>query len=123
MNLKQLMTLLEQSPDNIQFDDCIGLIDTLYQFKPTGFENGPLMNRDDENQGSCKIFAFGINQDLDKQQTLLCFGEHYRAVLADPDGQAHANIRQFMKTGWEALSFDDNPLTAKPISTTSIGFS
>ena len=122
MNLKQFMNMLNQSPENIQFADSIALIESLYSFTPTAFINGSLENSADENQGSCKVFAFGIHQKLDDKQTLLCFGEHYRSVQKDPDGSEHGNIRQFMKTGWDALSFDDNPLTPKQFSSTNIGF-
>ena len=122
MNLKQFLKLLDQSPDDIQFADSSELIERLYRFTATPFINGPLNNSVDENQGSCKIFAFAIDQNLDQQQTLLCFGEHYRAVLKDPDGSEHGNIRQFMKTGWDALSFDDNPVTARQFSASIIGF-
>lgn len=33
------------------------------------------------------------------------FCEHYQGVLNDPDGDAHANIRSFMKHGWDGITF------------------
>ena len=44
----------------------------------------------------------------------LRFGSYYRDdVLGDPSGEDHANIRNFMKYGWDGVLFDSNALTAK----------
>ena len=32
------------------------------------------------------------------------FGEHYRSVKENPEGDDHQNIRNFMKYGWEGTS-------------------
>ena len=42
---------------------------------------------------------------LSAEETLRLFGGYYQAVLNDPDGTSHTNIRQFMKTGWDGLKF------------------
>lgn len=59
------------------------------------------------NEGSCKVFSFGKLASLSPEETLACFGEHYRSVVADPAGDSHGNIRAFMKTGWEGVLFPD----------------
>jgi len=33
------------------------------------------------------------------------FGEHYKDVLANPSGNDHPNIRNFMKLGWGSVTF------------------
>ncbi|MCB0450192.1 MAG: HopJ type III effector protein, partial [Confluentibacter sp.] len=40
-----------------------------------------------------------------------CFGKFYfEEVLNDPNGTGHQNIRNFIKTGFEGLRFDGQPL-------------
>ncbi|MDM7321855.1 MAG: HopJ type III effector protein [Gammaproteobacteria bacterium] len=56
------------------------------------------------------MFAFGQILGLSVDQTLACFGEHYQAVRKDPDGQAHPNIRLFLRHGWAGICFEDEPL-------------
>ncbi|MEK7739229.1 MAG: HopJ type III effector protein, partial [Pseudomonadota bacterium] len=58
-------------------------------------------------------FSFAQLNDLDQQQTLNLFAEHYAAVLATPDATDHQNIRQFMQNGWNGIKFEGNALTAK----------
>jgi len=67
--------------------------------------------RMNKNEDSCKIFAFGKLHNLDKDQTLACFGKHYREdVLLQPGGSNHANIRNFMEHGWEGIKFEGEAL-------------
>jgi hypothetical protein len=96
--------------DTLLFAETMALIDDLYDFTPMAFSNGPVDNAAGENQGSCKVFAFGKLNGLDEARTLACFGEHYRDVLADPDGTGHANIRAFMAHGWEGVDLAGSPL-------------
>ncbi|MCV6037542.1 HopJ type III effector protein, partial [Escherichia coli] len=64
--------------------------------------------------GSCKIFAFGLLNTLDKEATVACFGRFYREdVLLHPENNDHQNIRNFMVTGWEGIQFETSALTAK----------
>ena len=44
---------------------------------------------------------------LSKDVTLWLFGQHYTAVLKDPDGTDHKNIRAFMEGGWSAVTFPE----------------
>jgi hypothetical protein len=100
--------------DSLLFAETMAMIDAHYEARPTAFRNGSgddlVRNAADHNQGSCRIFAFGRLNGLTEQQTLACFGEHYRHVLANPDGSDHANIRAFMRHGWSGIHFDNAPL-------------
>jgi len=112
--LELFLEKLHSAPENIEFTDTIALVNACYEFTPTAFRNDTIFNQPGQNIGSCKIFAFARLHDLDKQQTLACFGSYYRAdVLKNPDAENHQNIRQFMKTGWKGIEFNDVPLRAK----------
>ncbi len=90
------------------------IIDLSYNFKPSAFLNGETANEENQNNGSCKIFAFAKKHQLDVAQTLACFGRYYREdVLQHPGNTDHQNIRNFMKTGWAGIQFASEPLTAK----------
>ncbi|NQD97078.1 HopJ type III effector protein, partial [Pseudomonas sp. CrR25] len=41
------------------------------------------------------------------------FGEHYRSVLATPDGSDHGNIRALMDTGLGGVRFSQPALKRK----------
>ncbi|MEO1750244.1 HopJ type III effector protein [Thiofaba sp. EF100] len=98
----------------VPFADTLALIAELYDYTPTAFSNGVGEDRLDSpagvNEGSCKVFAFARLNGLSKAETLACFGEHYQAVLNDPAGIGHPNIRLFMRHGWEGIRFDGEPL-------------
>ncbi len=112
--MKQFLQKLEASPGSIAFSDTIATIDANYEFTPTAFNNGELHNEAGQNNGSCKIFSFAKLHMLTEEQTLHCFGAYYREdVLKHPEGTDHQNIRNFMKTGWEGISFQDNALALK----------
>lgn len=114
MKLDTLLKQLEASPESLVFSDVIMLIEELYLFTPVAFSNGALRNEAGQNSGSCKLFAFAKQHALTHQQTLHCFGSYYRVdVKQHPNGVDHQNIRNFIKTGWEGLSFVANPLQAK----------
>lgn len=113
MNIQQLKAKLKTTPTEILFAETMQVIDNTYNFTPTAFRNGVFKNKAGENSGSCKVFAFAIQQKLTKAETLLCFGENYRSVLTDEKGTSHQNIRNFMKTGFEGLSFDSEALSLK----------
>lgn len=90
----------------IPFVDIIKSIEKDYQHTPTAFKNGDVFNEADQNQGSAKVFAFAKINHLSKDDTLLLFAEHYKTVLADPEGNNHQNIRQFMVHGWDGITFE-----------------
>ncbi|MGX9080435.1 HopJ type III effector protein [Klebsiella pneumoniae] len=41
------------------------------------------------------------------------FGEHYRSVLATPQGSDHGNIRALMVHGLDGVKFEQQPLKSK----------
>ena len=114
MNVDDFLKKLETTPDKMDFNELITLVDSHYTFSETAFDNGDLHNSAGENSGSCKLFSFAKLNNLDKDQTLACFGEYYRNdVLQHPDADNHQNIRNFMKTGWKGISFDKEALLPK----------
>jgi hypothetical protein len=114
MELKELLTALSQSPETVQFQDVISVIDANYEFTPTEFKNGDTVNEAGQNNGSCKIFDFAKLNQLDTQSALACFGDYYRKdVLGNPEGEDHQNIRNFMRFGWEGIEFKGEALVSK----------
>jgi hypothetical protein len=97
----------------VAFDDTLRVIAEHYDYQPSAFQNGTVDNAAGQNEGSCRVFAFARLHGLSAEQTLALFGEHYRDTLADPQGTSHANIRAFMRGGWEGIAFAGTPLTAK----------
>lgn len=111
MNIDEFILKLSQHPERIEFSDTLDIIDEFYDFIPAEFTNNGIVNEENENNGSCKIFAFGLIHGLSKQQTLACFGRYYRDdVLAHPEGDDHQNIRNFIKAGWDGIHFSSAAL-------------
>lgn len=108
MTLEQLLFRL-QDPQSLKFAEVIATLEAYYQYTPQSFNNGlgadSVQNPAGTNEGSCKVFAFGLLQQLSVEQTLACFAEHYQKVLATPEGTDHANIRSFMRHGWAGIEF------------------
>ena len=111
---EQLTALLAKLKSNSSsFKEVIEFIETFYEHRPAAFKNGELHNEATQNQGSAKVFTFAQLNKLDKADTLYLFAEHYQAVLKNPDGTDHQNIRQFMIHGWEGIVFEGRALVAK----------
>lgn len=114
MELDALLRLLHDTPESVAFNDTIAVVDALYDFTPTSFRNGTLLNEAGKNNGSCKLFSFARLHGLSQQQTLHCFGIYYREdVLKHPDGDDHQNIRNFIRTGWDGIEFSGTALQPK----------
>ncbi len=114
MNLTTFLQQLNDKPEQITFADTMAVIEANYHFTPTAFRNGNEDNAADQNNGSCKILAFGQLHQLTEQQTLHCFGDYYRQdVLAHPDKTDHQNIRNFIHSGWQGVTFQGQALTPK----------
>jgi hypothetical protein len=99
----------------ISFDETMTVINANYHYQPTEFINGLneeiLINQAGTNEGSCKIFAFAKIHHLTQQQTLNLFGDYYRLdVINNPQGTGHQNIRNFIKFGWDGISFQGSAL-------------
>ena len=114
MTLQQLLEKLNITPEQVEFNEVIAVIDESYDYHAANFSNGTATNIAGSNEGSCKIFAFALLNNLDEATTLACFGQYYQDdVLQHPDADDHANIRNFMKTGWAGINFDTDALTLK----------
>ena len=114
MNLETFLTKLNNEPNQVAFTETMATIEENYTFTPTTFTNGETNNQADTNNGSCKIFAFGLLNKLNEEQTLACFGDYYRQdVLQNPEGDDHQNIRNFMSHGWKGISFESEALQAR----------
>jgi hypothetical protein len=114
MTVQAFLNTLAQTPETIDFNETMAVIDAHYDFTPCAFRNGQLRNESGQNSGSCKLFAFSKLHTLSQQQTLDCFGQYYRNdVLLNPEGTDHQNIRNFMNTSWDGIHFEGTAL--KPI--------
>ncbi len=114
MKLRSFLQRLADAPESVTFDETMAVIDSHYEFSPTVFQNGELLNEAGKNNGSCKLFSVAKLHDLSQQQTLHCFGAYYRNdVLQHPDGADHQNIRNFITYGWAGIEFGGNALTPK----------
>jgi type III HopJ-like effector protein len=114
MNLETFLKKLNNELNQVAFTETMATIEKNYSFTPTAFTNGETKNGADTNNGSCKIFAFGLLNNLNEQQTLACFGDYYRKdVLENPTGDDHQNIRNFMKSGWAGIKFEGEALISK----------
>lgn len=95
------------------FSTTLEFVEQWFEFNATAFKNGSVSNTAEQNQGSCKVLALAEQLELNDQQTLLCFGEHYRDVVATPDVDNHHNLRRLQRDGRTDIQFDQFPLTAK----------
>lgn len=101
---------------NLAFNDVLAFINKHYYYTPVQFSNGEVVNPAGTNEGSAKVFSLAKLHGLNQVDTLTLFAEHYRAVLANPTGHDHANIRNFMHYGWRGLGLPKNALSAKTIN-------
>ena len=90
--------------DKVSFKETIDFLDAHYYYFEVPFRNGPLSSKPNENVGTAKILSFGLMTRMTEEQTLSMFGEIYRDL--SPSGTDHANIRQFLKTGFSGVSFE-----------------
>jgi hypothetical protein len=114
MTLDSFVKKLNETPQEVAFTDTMAAVETHYDFTPTAFQNGDLHNEAGQNSGSCKLFSFAKLQNFSVEQTLSCFGNFYRKdVFENPDATNHQNIRNFMKTGLDGISFESQALSEK----------
>eukprot|EP00523_Entomoneis_sp_CCMP467_P016363 CAMPEP_0168784166 /NCGR_PEP_ID=MMETSP0725-20121227/10075_1 /TAXON_ID=265536 /ORGANISM="Amphiprora sp., Strain CCMP467" /LENGTH=210 /DNA_ID=CAMNT_0008834193 /DNA_START=53 /DNA_END=685 /DNA_ORIENTATION=- len=107
---------LEMDGSDMKFADVVELIDKYYETGLLEFKNGDILNKQGENEGSAKVLSYAALSELDKETTLKLWGEYYRDVVKNPDGSDHLNIRNFMKTGWEGVPFENGiALTKKNV--------
>jgi len=114
MDLHDFLNRLNTESESIEFTDTIAVIEANYDYAPSTFTNGNVTNEAGQNEGSCKIIAFAMLNNLSVEQTLHCFGKYYREeVLNNPDGESHQNIRQFIKNGYTGINFEREALRSK----------
>jgi len=114
MTISDFLDKLNSSPETINFTDTMAVIEANYTFAETAFTNGETNNEAGANSGSCKLFAFAKINHLNLEQTLSCFGDYYRKdVLENPEATDHANIRNFIKFGWDGIKFETQALIPK----------
>lgn len=114
MSIEELINRVRNAPDSVEFDETMRVIDQHYDYQPTRFSNGDLINEAGSNEGSCKIFYFAQQNNLSETETLALFGKYYRDdVLGNPGGEDHPNIREFILDGWLGIRFDGAALTKK----------
>ena len=116
MDIDSLLQQLRTAPERVEFAQVQDCIAAHYHYTPTRFRNGlgddPVDNPAGSNEGSCRLFAFAQLHDLNEARTLACFGRYYREdVLGDLGGSGHANIRRFLRDGWDGIRFDGTALT------------
>lgn len=98
---------------NHPFSDTLAFIGEAYDYQPSRFVNGNVENAAGENEGSCKTLGMAVLEGFSTEEALLAFGEHYQAVLTNPSGNDHRNIRALMETGLPGVRFDQPPLTRR----------
>jgi len=110
MTVTILINKVKQS-EMVSFAEVIETIDSNYSFTPSSFKNGEVVNDENQNNGSCKVFSFAKIHQLTKEETLFLFGEHYQKVLETPTDADHQNIRNFMNFGWDGIAFEKEALS------------
>ncbi len=95
------------------FADTLAFVAAHYDYQPQAFGNGGVENAAGQNEGSCKTLGMALLEGLSDNEALLAFGEHYRSVLATPEGSDHGNIRALMVQGLAGVKFAGEPLVRK----------
>lgn len=93
-----------------QFATTLAFVAEHYAYTPQAFRNGALDNAAGQNEGSCKTLGLALLEGLSDEEALLAFGEHYRSVVATPDGSDHGNIRNLIEHGLAGVTFSEVPL-------------
>jgi hypothetical protein len=93
------------------FAETLAFIADHYVYQPSAFRNGEVENAADQNQGSCKTLGLALLEGFSLDETLRCFGEHYRSVLDTPTGTDHGNIRALMAHGLAGVQLANPPLS------------
>lgn len=102
----------------VKFNEVMAQIEESFRFTPTEYTSGfgtddLLVNPAGTNNGSNKVFAFGMLYDLTEEQTLRLFCQFFEEVKESPDGTDHGNIRNFMKSGWPGIRMPTMSLTKR----------
>jgi hypothetical protein len=92
------------------FAETLAFIAAGYEYQPRAFNNGGVENAAGQNEGSCKTLGLALLEGLSDEEALLAFGEHYRSVVATPEGSDHGNIRALIAHGLAGVKFEAQPL-------------
>lgn len=92
------------------FADTLAFIEAHYDFTRGAFDNNGVHSEAGQNEGSRRTLGLAQLEGFSKDEALLAFGEHYRSVLATPDGSDHANIRALLAGSLDQVRFDQPPL-------------
>ena len=93
--------------DSLRSSQFIEMVEGCYETGLIEWSNGSQKNPPGTNEGSAHVLSLAALADLPKEKALLLWAEHYRDVLATPDGDDHQNIRQFMEKGWDGVDFSN----------------
>lgn len=112
-DITELLTASENK--SVVFQQVIDTIRRHYECTPVAFTTGagglaPVYNAAGTNAASSQLLAFARRLGLSDPQTLDLYAEHYRAVLANPQGSDHANIRALMAGGLAGVRWEEEPL-------------
>lgn len=99
--------------DDFAFSETLAFVAEHYDYQPSAFRNGAVENAAGQNEGSCKTLGLALLEGFSQEEALRAFGEHYRSVLATPQGSDHGNIRALQAHGLEGVTFEQQPLTRK----------
>lgn len=115
MHQELAATLAHAETNTLVFQDVMAMIRRHYECTPVAFSTGrdterQVDNAAGANAASCLLLSFARRLGLDMATTLALYGEHYRDVLADPQGKSHANIRALLTNGWAGVTFAGDPL-------------
>lgn len=99
--------------DKHLFSDTLAFIGEHYDYQPSAFVNGGVENAAGQNEGSCKTLGLALLEGFSLEEALQAFGEHYRNVLASPEGNDHGNIRALLETGLGGVRFAQPSLQRK----------
>ncbi len=95
--------------DSHTFAQTLEFIAAHYDFQPGAFDNNGVHSAAGQNEGSRRTLGLACLEGFSQLEALQAFGEHYRSVLASPEGSDHANIRALLAGSLDAVHFEQAP--------------
>lgn len=107
---------VDMDSSNLMLEDVLEMINAHYETQLLEYSVGNIVNKQGENEATGLILSYAALSNMNKETTLKLWGQYYRDVLKNPNGTDHANIREFMKNGWNSVPFENGiALTKKNI--------
>lgn len=107
---------IDMDSSNLMLEDVLETINSHYETQLLEYRVGNIVNKQGENEATGLILSYAALSNMNQETTLKLWGQYYRDVLKNPTGTDHANIREFMKTGWKGVPFENGiALTKKNI--------